>query len=162
VLGTSITITKYGERNPGEPTILTDRNASHCIDLLAKDSADVKCFKEPYEEVKSVMTFLTDGKIKGLKDKLIERGNLTDTGECNYIHETRFNRLGQLSDSVCKQKLFLDVDRSLQGYISLNQYCTRQGDWKYVFELDRVGLALDDVGEQEELGLSHVSECWIK
>jgi hypothetical protein len=40
--------------------------------------------------------------------------------------------------------------------LQLNQYCrsTRQGDWKYVFELDRVGLSLDNVGEQEELSSS--------
>jgi hypothetical protein len=46
-------------------------------------------------------------------------------------------------------------------WLQLNQYCTRQGDWKYAFELDRVGLSLDDVGAQEELRLSHVS-AWIK
>ena len=45
--------------------------------------------------------------------------------------------------------------------LQLNQYCTRQGVWKYVFELDRFELSLDNVGEQEELRLSHVSE-WIK
>jgi hypothetical protein len=69
----NLAIDKYGVRNPGEPAILTGRDPSHCVDLLAKDSADVKCFKELYEEVKLVMAFLTDGKIKGLKNKLIER-----------------------------------------------------------------------------------------
>jgi hypothetical protein len=40
--------------------------------------------------------------------------------------------------------------------LQLNHYCrsTRQWDWKYVFELDRVGLSLDNVGEQEELSSS--------
>jgi hypothetical protein len=34
--------------------------------------------------------------------------------------------------------------------LQLNQYCTRQGDQTYVFELDRVGLSLNDVGKQEK------------
>ena len=95
----NLAITKYGGRNPGEPIIFTDCDPSHCIDLLAKDSAKVKCFKELYEEVKSVMAFLTDGKMKGLKNKLMERGSLTDTGECNYKLETRFNN--QFTNKSC-------------------------------------------------------------
>jgi hypothetical protein len=32
--------------------------------------------------------------------------------------------------------------------LQLNQYCTRQGDWKNVFELDRVRLSLDNANRK--------------
>jgi hypothetical protein len=107
---------KYAESFPDEPTILTDRDPSHCIDLVAKDSAVIPCFSTLHDDAKKLITFLTEHRIKGIKDTLIQLGKVVKCGEINAISDTRFNKLGQLFQSLVKQKPFLDILRSTREF----------------------------------------------
>ena len=74
-----------------------------------------------------------------------------------FTEQLRFNieikgGVAQACNRMIKKLLIGDVEMFATNcpslLLQLNQYCTRQGDWKNVFELDRVRLSFDNANRK--------------
>ena len=64
-------IKKYAEMYPEEPPILRTRDPGHCIDLVAKDSAEVPCFAQLLKVAKSIIKFLNTDRVSGIVSEVV-------------------------------------------------------------------------------------------
>ena len=65
-------IQKYAEICPEEPKMLRTRDPGHCIDLLAKDSVKVTCFKDLLSTTKAIISFLSTDRVIGIVEKAMK------------------------------------------------------------------------------------------
>ena len=84
----------------------------------------------------SVWCFMVDPLTEKLKFNIEIKGGVARA--CNHMIKKLVIGDAEMFATNCRSLL-----------LQLNQYCTRQGDWNCVFELDRVGLSLDNVGNRK-------------
>jgi hypothetical protein len=72
-------IEKYAEEFPEEPKMLRTRDPGHCIDLVAKDSAKLKCFVVLLSQTKSMIKFLSVDRIAAdIMDGVTAKNSITE------------------------------------------------------------------------------------
>jgi hypothetical protein len=104
----------YARKHPDARPILEDRDSSHSVDLLAKDSPKVPCFESLMADVNQVVDLVTVDRVNGIITELFDKGVLPRFEKVKSIADTRFNKTASLLKSVLAQKPFLDRIREVE------------------------------------------------
>ena len=112
---------RYLADNPEEPNVIQNRDAGHCSDLLAKDSANIPCFKSLISDANLLIHFANTDRVDGIRREWIRLGKLSSL--CvgiDKMSDTRFNKAGAMLESVLKQKPFYEMCIGMEN--SLKEY----------------------------------------
>jgi hypothetical protein len=116
-------IKKYAELFPEEPPILRTRDPAHCIDLVAKDSAEVTCFANLLKVAKSIIKFLNTDRVGGIVAELVKNKRCIPVPHAALLSETRFYGAADMFEGVLKNKPVLDIIQSTEAFE--NYYSSR-------------------------------------
>jgi len=101
---------RYCKEFPEEPSIITNRDAAHCLDLIAKDTAVAPSLQAFMNEVTAMTNLSKTDRVDGIRRKWIENGTIrSGNTKIATISDTRFNKAGMLLLSIRKQREFLEL-----------------------------------------------------
>ena len=111
-------IKEYAIRFPSEPPILKTRDPAHCIDLVAKDSAEVPCFASLMTQTKAVIKLLNTDRIQGCITEATFMKKIPFIPKANILSETRIYGAADMFNGVLKSKPALSILADLDSFIA--------------------------------------------
>jgi len=117
-----VSVTKqYAEKYPDAAPLLTNRDCAHCIDLVAKDSANAPAFSALLVDVNLLVDLLNNDRVNGIRKEINRTRGLEDwVVKTDKLADTRFNKAGIMLMSVRTQRALLKLLSS--GHPSFKEY----------------------------------------
>jgi len=101
---------QYSDEHPNAVPLLTNRDCAHCIDLVAKDSANAPAFSALLVDINLLIDLLNVDRVNGIQKEINRTGELKEwVIKTDKLSDTRFNKAGIMLMSVRVQRPLLEL-----------------------------------------------------